>query len=118
MNKLALRYFIVAVAGLAAAFVPLSARAAAGDLFEADFGSGSIFKFTPTGTKLPFASALNGPFDLAFDTSGNLFESDSASGKILKFTPDGTVTTFAMGLNTPTGLAFDMAGNLFVGETG
>src|SRR5207253_1649920 len=100
----------------AAALVPASARAAVGDLYEADFSSSTIFKFTPAGTTSTFASGLNGPYGLAFDGSGSLFEADYNSGTIFKFTPDGTESTFASGLNTPVGLAFDSSGNLFVAD--
>jgi hypothetical protein len=110
MKKSALLHLLATVAGLAAALVPTRARA---DLFEADFSSNTIFKFTPAGTKTTFASGLNGPYSLAFDSSGNLFEADFSSGAIFKFTPAGTKTTFASGLNGPIGLAFDSSGNLF-----
>src|SRR5437868_3403592 len=58
----------------------------AGDLFEADSSSGNIYKFTPGGTRSTFASGLNGPKGLAFDSEGNLFVDDN-SGNIHKFTP-------------------------------
>ena len=118
MKKTALRCLLVTVAGLAAALVPNSVLAAPGDLYEADYSSNTIFKFTPAGTKTPFASGLGGPLSLAFDGSGNLFEADFNSGKILKFTPDRTNTTFASGLSSPIGLAFDSSGNLFEADYG
>jgi len=107
MKKPAFLRLLVTVAGLTAALVPASARAAAGDLYEADFSSGTIFKFTPAGTKSTFASGLNVPGGLAFDSSGNLFESDNGSNTIFIFTPAGTKSTFATGLNGPIGLAFE-----------
>src|SRR5437868_5232624 len=118
MKKIALLHLLVTIAGLAAVLVPAKARAAVGDLYEADFSSNTIFKFTPAGTQSPFASGLNGPYGLAFDGSGNLFEADYNSGTIFKFTPDGTKSTFASGLNNPTGLAFDSSGNLFEADQG
>src|SRR5437763_1640529 len=107
MKKTALRHLLVTVAGLAAALAPIAVLAAPGDLYEADFGSGTIFKFTPAGTQSPFASGLNLPTWLAFDSSGNLFESDNGSNTIFIFTPAGTKSTFATGLNGPIGLAFE-----------
>src|SRR5439155_25898492 len=58
-----------------------TAKAAPGDLFEADAdawlaGTGTINKFTPDGTRSTFASGLN-PTGLAFDSAGNLFEADA-----------------------------------------
>jgi sugar lactone lactonase YvrE len=113
MKKIALRHLLVTVAGLAAALVPISVLAAPGDLYEADYSSGTIFKFAPVGTKSTFASGLNSPSGLAFDGFGNLFEADNGSGTIFKFTPAGTKSTFASGLSAPYGLAFDSSGNLF-----
>jgi sugar lactone lactonase YvrE len=95
--------------------------AISGDLYESDLGSGNIYEFTPGGTRSTFASGLNGPTGLAFDSSGNLFAADLSSGNIYEFTPGGTRSTFAsraVGLFEPEGLAFDSAGNLFVTDLG
>jgi sugar lactone lactonase YvrE len=113
LSLTALLPLLVTVAGLAVILVPDRASAAAGDLYEAEGAGGEIFKFTPDGTKTTFASGLNDPRGLAFDSSGNLFEADENSNTIFKFTPDGTRSTFASGLNGPWGLAFDSSGNLF-----
>src|SRR6266480_4025799 len=107
MKKIALLHWLVTVAGLATALLPISVLAASGDLFAADNGSNTIFKFAPAGTGSTFASGLSGPFGLAFDSSGNLFEADYNSGSIFKFTPAGTKSPFAAGLSNPTGLAFE-----------
>ena len=105
-------HLLVTVAALGA-FIPASTCVAWANLYEADFSSNAILRFTPDGTKSIFASGLNGPYSLAFDSSGNLFEADYSSGTIFKFTPAGTKTTFASGLNGPIGLTFDSSGNLF-----
>ena len=44
----------------------------AGDLFEADWGSGNIYKFTPDGTRTTFASGLVHPIALAFQREPEL----------------------------------------------
>jgi sugar lactone lactonase YvrE len=111
-------YLLVTIASVAIVLLPIYAFAAPQILFESDFQSGTIFKFTADGTKTTFASGLSGPVGLALDASGNLFEADENSGKIFKFTPDGTKTTFATGLSSPIGLAFDASGNLLVSEPG
>lgn len=54
-----------------------------------------------------FATDLNDPFGLAFDSTGNLFETDRGNGSLLKFTPDGAKSTFAIGLSQPSYLAFE-----------
>jgi glucose/arabinose dehydrogenase len=78
----------------------------AGNLFEADWGSDNIYEFTTGGTQSIFASGLDGPTGLAFDSAGNLFEADFWSNNIYKFTSGGTRSTFASGLYHPYGLAF------------
>ena len=118
MKKTALRHLLATVAGLTTILLPISVLAAPGDLYEADRGTNTIFRFTPNGTKNTFAGALNGPIAVAFDVSGNVFEADFAggaagAGAIFKFTPGGTKSTFAAALAGPTDLAFDNSGNLF-----
>jgi hypothetical protein len=66
-------------------------------------GGGSILELTPSGAQTTFASALNRPRGVAFDSAGNLFvatttldlNSGNYSGAILKIASDGTQTTFA-----------------------
>src|SRR5438477_530215 len=118
MKKTALLHLLVTVAGLATALLPISVFAATGDLYEADNRSNRIFKFTPAGIKSTFASGLNVPFGLAFDSSGNLFEGDAGSNTISKFTPAGTESIFASELSDPIGLAVDSSGNLFEADQG
>jgi len=102
----------------AGAVLLISSSALAQNLFEADRGSGNIYEFTPGGVPTTFASGLNAPLGLAFNSAGNLFESDYGSGNIYEFTPGGVQTTFASGLNAPDGLAFNSAGDLFVVSAG
>src|SRR5438874_1569298 len=113
MKKLTLFSLFTKIAAIVLLLAPISISANPDDLFEADAVSGSIYKFTPAGTRTTFATLLQRPVALAFDVSGNLFESDRDSGNIFKFTPAGMQTTFASGLDHPVGLAFDSSGNLF-----
>src|SRR6059058_2101914 len=118
MKNPKLSYLLATIASVATALLPICAFAAPQILFEADFHSGTIFKFTPDGIKTTFATGLNHPFGLAFDAAGNLFEADDGSGTIFKFTPAGTKTTFATELSSPIGLAFSASGNLLVSDSG
>src|SRR5438067_10748169 len=118
MKNPTLSYLLATIASVATVLLPICAFGVPQILFESDFQSGTIFKFTADGTKTTFASGLSGPGGLALDASGNLFEADENSGTIFKFTPDGIKTTFATGLNHPFGLAFDAAGNLFEADDG
>jgi formylglycine-generating enzyme len=92
--------------------------AIAADLFEADSGSGNIYKFTPAGVRSVFASELNGPWSLTCDNSDNLFVATYNLGTIYKFTPAGVRSVFASGLIYPQSLVCDASGNLFEADTG
>ena len=106
--------FVIAAAAILAVVV-LSPPAAAspGDLFEADFSSGIIYKFDPSGVRKVFVSGLHDPEGMTHDADGNFYVSETGTGVINKFTPDGTRSTFASGLNGPASLVFDDSGNLF-----
>ena len=97
----------------AAVILLVGFSAQAQNLFGGD-GSGNIYEFTTNGTQSTFASGLNQPYGLAFNSVGILFEADYGSGNIYKFTPGGVKSTFTSGLSSPLGLAFDRSGNLFV----
>jgi sugar lactone lactonase YvrE len=99
-----------------------TANGAPGDLFASDNLDGTIYKVAPDGTWSIFATGLNVPYGLAFDSAGNLFVADngtsSGDGTIYKFAPDGTRSIFATGLNYPFGLACDNGGNVFESDAG
>src|SRR4026208_1930842 len=95
---------------------------AAGFSFGKNDKAGTIYKFTPTGVRTTFASGLNSPFALAFDSQGNLFVADSGydqgyAAAVYKFTPSGLRSTVASVNDQvrviPNGLAIDTADNLF-----
>ena len=71
-----------------------------GDLFTDSFVGGPITELTQSGRQSIFASGLNHPEGLAFDSSGNLYEVDNGTGNIYEFTPSGSGSTFASGLGT------------------
>src|SRR6266566_2844612 len=102
------------------AVILICSSAAAQNLFMSDGYSGishtlgHIYKFTSNGASSTFASGLDGPEGLAFDSAGNLFV--SIGGNIYEFTPAGVRSTFASG--TFGALAFDAAGNLFAADGG
>ena len=90
--------------------------------------TGTVYKFTPTGVRTTFASGLNYPFALAFDSRGNLFVADGGlrdttlllGAAVYKFTPSGLRSTVASENDQvpviPYGLAIDSADNLFVAD--
>ena len=111
------RLSLLALLALIGLMIPITLHATPGDIYVADTGSGTIFKFAPDGTKSTVASGLKFPDALAFDVTGNLFVAEVNTGIIYKFTPAGVKTTFAFAVNSPQGMAFDGTGNLFVSET-
>jgi len=90
----------------------ICARASAQNLFVVV--GGKIIEFTPDGVQSTFASGLNNPAGLAFDSAGNLFVGDGDA--IYKFTPEGVRSTFALGVSSPYPIGCDSAGNLFVAD--
>ncbi len=116
VRKCPTSYLLFAIAGASA--MASIAYGAVGDLYEADFGSGNVFRFTPAGARTTFAIGLGSPAGLAFDPEGNLFVADNSANSIIKITPAGTKSTFATGLNLPFGLAFDINGNLYEADEG
>lgn len=108
----------LALASCATSLLPGTARAAVGDLYVSDTGSGTVFRFTPAGVRTPFISALNAPTGLAFDKNGKCYIAESGSGRISRFPLDfGIGSVFFSGVGTPAGLAFDRAGDLFVADS-
>jgi DNA-binding beta-propeller fold protein YncE len=92
----------------------------AGNLFVADnsvgnFYHGSIYKYTPDGSRVIFAilDPSDRPGDLAFNSIGNLFMAD-LGGNIYKYDLHGVRTTFGSVPNGAQSLACDSADNLFV----
>jgi DNA-binding beta-propeller fold protein YncE len=84
-------------------------------------GSHKIFEFTPDGTQSIYASGLDNPRGLAFDSIGNLFattahEADNIEiAKVLKFNLRNHVSTFGSAAKFFfEGLATDIAGNVYV----
>lgn len=82
----------------------------------------TIEKFSSTGEDLgTFATGLDDPYGLAFDTYGDLFVSNVGNSTIDEFYYYGGERVFANssnGLSDPEGLAFDNNGNLYVVNTG
>jgi sugar lactone lactonase YvrE len=85
-----------------------------GNLYAANWYTGTISEVTPGGNISTFAAGFNYPGGIAFDKSGNLYVANGGNGVISKVTPDGNVSTFVTGLSSPRGLAFDSHGNLYV----
>jgi len=90
---------------------------AAGNLYVASAGDGTVSVVSPAGKVSPFTSGLSSPGALAFDAAGNLYVANG-DGTVSKVTPAGAVSAFATGFIEPLGLAFDAAGNLYVANGG
>jgi len=87
-------------------------------------GSHAIFEYTPSGVQSTYASGLNNPRGLAFDSIGNLFATnvhdadDIEIGRVLKFNLRNKVSTVGSAAKfTFEGLAIDIAGNVYVMAT-
>lgn len=83
--------------------------------FNPDGSFGNVIdKITPNGSVSTFATGLDGPFALAFNSADDLFVADVGTNTIDEITPSGVMSVFASGLCEPAGLAFNSAGVLFV----
>ncbi len=78
----------------------------------------NIYEITPGGSQSLFASGLNDPEGIAFNSAGNLFVANTANnaipaaGSITEIAPNGTPSIFASGID-PQAVAFDSTGNLY-----
>src|SRR5438132_11621208 len=98
----------------------------AGNLYAADAGAQTIYKFAPNGTRTVFVgpsafAESEHPVGLAFDSNGKLFVSvetfsDPEGDSIVYFSPTGLKNTFATGLTFPWRLPLDGSANPFVAE--
>ena len=87
---------------------------AAGNLYVADTGDGTVDKVTPAGIVSTFVSGFDDPIGLAVNAFGDLFVATAGLGEVFEVTPAGMVSPFASGFDDPVALAFDPAGNLYV----
>jgi len=92
--------------------------ARADNVYVSDSGSGTIMVFNSTGNGSVFASGLDAPAGLAFDSIGDLYVANTGSGTIEKYDSSGNNSIFASGLNNPAGLAFDNGGSFYVANLG
>jgi hypothetical protein len=99
----------------------LAAGASAQNLFVSNYSGQTIYEYTPGGTQSTFATGMNYPVGIAFNSAGDLFVANCAnnaipaSGNITEIMPNGTPSIFASGLD-PQALAFNSSGDLFEGE--
>jgi DNA-binding beta-propeller fold protein YncE len=104
----------VAVGGAVCSLFLAGSAVDAQNLFVGDYSAGELLEYSG-GVESVFATGLNYPTGLAFDSSGDLFEGDQFSGNIYEWKGGGaTRTTFATGLSQPGPMAINAAGDLFV----
>ncbi len=85
-----------------------------GSVYVADFAE-TVWKVTPDGEVLPFATGLYGASGNAFDNRGNLFQSNFSANTVSKIDRLGNVTPFATeGLAGPVGIAIAPDNTLYV----
>jgi glucose/arabinose dehydrogenase len=84
-------------------------------------GNHEIFELTPSGVQSVYASGLNNPRGLAFDSVGSLYATTAKDagrieiGKVLKYDLRNHVSTFGSASKFFfEGLAIDIAGNVYV----
>lgn len=85
-----------------------------GNLYVANWSSGTVMRFTPKGERMVFASGLSGPSGLAVSVKGDVYVASYNDDLVWRFTPNGDRTVFVRGLATPAGLSFDARGRLLI----
>ncbi|HTR42285.1 MAG TPA: PEP-CTERM sorting domain-containing protein [Pseudomonadales bacterium] len=108
------------LAGLAwvGALLLMAGSADAQNLFVADYNTQDIYEITPGGSQSVFASGLNYPGGIAFNSMGDLFVANTAQnaipaqGSITEIAPNGTQSTFVSGID-PQVVVFNSTGDLF-----
>ena len=88
------------------------------DLFGSGFNGSRVYKITPDGESMLYASSLSQPAGLAFSPSGLLFVAEFTSGQISTIDTEGNVNQFVGGLNQPADIVFDNEQNLYVTNYG
>lgn len=92
---------------------------AAGNLYAANFGNGTIRRFSPSGADLGiYLQGLSGPVGMAFDSSGAFYVANYGNNTVTRSSSTSVSTFIGAGLSTPYALAFDARGNLFVSNIG
>lgn len=108
----------VSVAGAVCGLILVGYGAQAQNLFVGDYSDGELLEYSG-GVRSTFATGLDYPTGLAFDSAGDLFEADQFTGTIYEWKAGGTTrSTFATGLGQPGPMAFNAAGTLFVNVNG
>jgi uncharacterized protein (TIGR03437 family) len=101
-----------------------------GNLYISDYSENRVRRVSPggiistlAGTGIagfggdggPAANALvDGPMDIAVDSSDNIYFADLNNGRLRKVATDGTITTVNLNGMAPFGVAADGAGNIYV----
>lgn len=90
------------------------------NLFVSSFAGGTITEVSPSGGQTPFASGLDYPFGIAFDSSGNLFVANTddnsfTGGSITEYLAGGGTVSLASGID-PLALTVNSQGDVFAAD--
>ncbi|MGC8560105.1 MAG: NHL repeat-containing protein [Phycisphaerae bacterium] len=80
-------------------------QARATTFYVSNYSSNQVTEVSATGTTSTFATGLDEPNGLAFNSAGDLFVANGGNSTLSEITPGGSVSTFASGLGTPQGVA-------------
>lgn len=85
-----------------------------GNLYVANWSSGTVLRVASDGQRSIFAKGLSGPSGLAISANGDIYVASYNEDLVWRFTPSGEQSVFARGLATPAGLSFDAQGRLLI----
>lgn len=75
-----------------------------GNIYASGFESGSVFKFTETGTGTEFVNSITNPNGIDFDSTDRLYVNDWGGNEIRRYLSDGTLSTFITIPGNPSGM--------------
>ncbi len=85
----------------------------AGNIYTANYRSGSVSKITPGGRSTVFAAHGTRQRGIAVDSVGNIYTANGGSNNVSKITPGGTSTILGTTGSNPAAITIDSAGNLY-----
>lgn len=85
-----------------------------GSVYVSNWGSGTVERISPDGTRSVVVDGIQSPAGVAFDAQGDLYIAAYSSDNVLRVSKEGKQIRVADGLATPTGIAFSADGRLLV----
>jgi len=92
---------------------------AAGNIFTADYGNGTVNKIPAGGGPVVTMTGFSNPVGIAVDAAGNIYVTNAGNNTVVKIPlGTGTPVPIGTGYHNPSGVAVDAAGNVYIADEG